>query len=490
MARQTKKTTTHRRPPREKWSFKDREPIAAQWVRPARAPYVDPKSLPENSEQRRRWEAAQSTRLNAAHWAPVNDRSINADLGDLLATMRARCIYEQANNGYVKHAIDTLGTDVVGQYGPTLRVQPADSAYTHQLERIWADWWAHPDVRGRSAGVEILKQCIRLLPTCGEYLVQITKSRRRGADELSLRLKTIHPRRLDQPTDRMADDYTNLGIQTDADGRPLTYYIVTDSTAKTAHTPVKARYIYHLFEEVEPDQLRGWPWLATCLEEIADLRDFDAEVLDAARMAADNAVLLQTRDPNLDPVEVNESTEIERRTISTLPPGWEARQMVPQQPATSYVEYHRERLRPLGLAMGQPLMILLADASNANYSSARFDDQTYGRGIQDLQAWTGRAFLSPLLAEVEQEARRLGLLKARRPAEVKVSWLWPKRPHVDPYKERMADKVALDGGFTDLGTVAASSGTDEDDLIAARKATNEKLAAAGLPPMGPTGPAV
>ncbi len=456
----------------------------ATWGQPkpveVRPGSVDPERI-------RRWEAADTNRLNKAHWAGVYSRSVNADLYRDLEILRTRAAYEAHNNPLVEGVISTHCVDLVGRDGPSLQVQTDDEAYNEALEALWRKWWLQPTLNPQVAGADLLRLWVRGLWINGEFLAQIVTGGQKG-DPVRLRLHPIHPRRLATPPAQAGDADVVLGVRVTREGVPLQYWI-SDPKRYGAFTlstgsfsPIPADMILHGFLHVEEDQQRGIPWLACCLQEVADLRDYDAQVLDAARAAADQAVLLHTKHPDAPYIEVNESTEIERRSISTLPPGWEATQLTPQQPSTQYIDYRCEKMSAIGRPVSMPLMIVRLTSQKYNYSSARFDGQVYQRALKVLQAWMARQSLNPLVDAIAREASLSDAL-LERPEVVRYVWTWPGAPHVDPLKERNAEKVGLETGTLPYGDALAGQGKDLDTTIAQRAAENKKLIAAGLPPI-------
>lgn len=420
----------------------------------------------------RRWEAADTSRLNRSHWRKANDRTINHDLVSDLKTLAARSQYEIANNPNVEGLIKTHAIDVVGERGPKLQVQSTDAKYDLLLEQGWKTWFKKPDVNGILSGVDILRLWIRSLWARGEYVAQIVPADPDVPSEspVTFRLHAIHARRLATPPALIGDPLVALGIRRTRTGRPTAYFIdqQIDSVLydlSYQYDEIPAAQILHDFLELEPGQVRGVPWLGPALQDIADLRDYDTEVLDAARMAADNAVLLHTEHPDAPYMQAQESVEIERRTISTLPPGWKASQMKPEQPTTSYREFRHERLRNVGRLVNMPLMMVLLDASKHNYSSARLDSQTYQRGNTTTQTRFEERALERLVAMVERDMQLQSKLPLRPRGEVKHVWVWPKAPHVDPGKEAAAETERLKAGTITRTEVCASRGVDYEQVV-------------------------
>jgi lambda family phage portal protein len=450
----------------------------------------------------RRWEAADTNRLNKAQWQNAHGQTINVDLLNHLEPLRARAALEVSRNPTLEGVINTFCTDVVGRNGPTLQVQSDDPAYNAALEQVWKDWFCEPDLRRIQGGVDILRSCVRGLWINGEFLLQkVTATAAATAaapSPIAMRLKSIHPRRLATAPELAGDASMVMGVRQTFDGEPLEYSIGQPIpfgafliyTGKFSQVP--ARDVIHRFMVIEEDQARGVPWLATPLQAVADLRDYDAQVLDAARQAADQAVYWYTDHPDANYIEVNETTDIERRTQTTGPPGWKPAMLNPTQPATNYIAYRSERQSEMGRPVGMPLMMIRLDSSGHNYSSARFDGQIYLRGLEALEGWLERRTLNGLVRDVEAEARLYAAMNPRwmyaaalrrRPARVDLAWTWPKPPHVDPTKEGTAERIGLENGTLPYSDALAARGSDLETVIAKRKRENQMLADAGLPPL-------
>ncbi|MBK8916472.1 MAG: phage portal protein [Phycisphaerales bacterium] len=461
------------------WSGATSEP----WFRRANSARLAP------DERERRFDAAKTTRLNRHQWPADQGATVNQDLELDLPTLRQRCFHEMCHNAFVEGAIATHVTDVVGPDGPVLEIDSQQQPdYAERLKRIYGDVAAVADAAGQHSLVELLQQDVRLLWWAGEFIDQLVDvDETQAVQGVTIRIHPVHPRRLKNPL-TVGNGRTMMGIDRDRIGRPVTYYLEDFDTdqqtlagrAGLAETAVPAAHIIHGFRELEPGQARGVPWLTPSLEAINDLRQCDKEILDAIRSAAYFGVMLYTEHHSAKYLEVNESVDMERRTIRSCPPGWKPEQMTPQQPTTPYLEYRMERQREIGRQANMPLMIVRLSSERHNYSSARFDGQRYDRGNKCLQAWLTRIKLQRLLKLIERQAQLAGTLPKTRPADLKVQWIWPVSPHVDPQKEANAWETLLRIGIVSEQDAAAAMGKNYETVVALRAAAKQLRQAAGL----------
>ncbi len=438
----------------------------------------------------RRWESAETNRLNRAHWqnAGLGDMStINADLYEQLPMLRARCTYEAYNNPLVEGAIETHMTDVAGPDGPTMQVQSSSEAYNKAREQVWQEWFAMPDFNGVLSGVDLIRLWVRMLWTCGEFLDQIVTDYS-ASGPVKMRILDLHPTRLESPLGMTTDPDVMLGVRRSREGRPKQYYISEPQPfgaylVNASHNPISPDFILHRFKIFEAGQVRGFPWLSSSLQSVGDLRDYDSQVMDAARAAADKETLLYSDHPDAPFFSANETTTIQRRQTTTLPPGWKPWQGAASQPAAVYIDFRKERQREIGRPANMPLMKIRLGSEDHNFSSARFDGKVYERSLMVLQSWLVRGGLGRLEAEVAREAELSGAIPPRPKGQVIAGFTWAKPPHVDPEKEMAAYQVAMEIGAMDYSDVAAAIGTDVQTLIAKRQRTMAMLETAHLPPM-------
>ena len=406
--------------------------------------------------QRTHYESADTDRLNEAHWALANETPANVDLAYQLPIMRSRANHESANNPTVEGLMLSHTLAVAGEDGPLLDLQGDDEAadrWCEEAEQVWEAWCAVADASGGLSLASLIKQWNLSCWKNGEWLEQLVNEEPQfsvaGVPEL--RLHGIEPQRLMTPTQDIANPDVVLGIRRNKMRRPIEYYISKDyihNMLSSGGNWIAAANIMHGFDAVQAErgQARGVPWIQSGLPTAADGRDYDTQVLDAARSAADANIIAFTRHPDAEFADnVPAQIAYRRRMINFLAPGWETQQTTPAQPGAQYKDHRQELHGDLGKPRGVPSMITRLDARDHNYSSARFDYQLLGESAKHVRATLYNPRLRRLVRLVIGEAILMGILRPA-PAKVLLQWVWPSLPEIDELKSAEAEQMYMRNG--------------------------------------------
>ena len=450
-----------------------------------RGEYIDVKG---SNEGLRRFDSAGSNRINSALWTYAHGQSINVDLFESLENLQARCAWEAANNALVDGAIETLAVDVFGEKGPTLRVLSASKRFNNLLESVWRDVWEMPDPNGRISGVEGGYTWIRSLCTAGSFLNVYANTDREGPVKFGW--SSVHARRLGGSSVHAGDPNVAFGQKLNDAGKVLEYYIRRQSQngiglydAFDVET-IPARFVQHRYKIHEPEQLTGIPWLSSCLDTVANLRQYDHFVMEAAKLAANSASSLETSNPEfaVDPTDLTNTTlDWEPTSVNIAPKGWKWVNHQSTQPSAEYNSFRHERLRELGLSLGMPLMMILLSSADSNFSSAHYDGAVYMRRIKAIDSWLSLRTLRPLVKEVVKEQR---FSRVSIPSDYQLMWSWPVPPYVNPEKQKKADRIDLEDGTKSVQQLIVESGGDPDVVLKEREEYIAECESRGLP-LGP-----
>jgi hypothetical protein len=457
---------------------------------PEAMPIADRESATAATWGARRWEGADTDRLNEAHWLYAQDESINAWLATQLPILRGRSCYEAKNNPIVLGTLATHSDDIVGPDGPKLQVQSDDSAYNDALERTWADWAYAPTHLPNVSFASLLKLWIKGLWKAGAFLGQIiTLPDAEGP--VKMRIRPLSTRRLDTPAQLIGNPNVFMGVEYDALGRPIRYWIadqagIGTSTPSTTFSPIPADLIIHEYIREEEDQGSGIPLLASGLQSVADLRDFDDATMDQARDAASRGGILQCKRTDVPAYTIPEQTTVQRSTIKMAPPGWEYAPFDSGSPPVQYPDYRAEKHLDIGRPASMPRLLVRLDASKHSWASARLDIDTFRRAAGCLQAWLGGSerscgTLNRLVDEVRKEARFSVPALRKKPARVTYQWSWVPLPDVEPEKQNSADEIGLRNRTFTLTDVLTRRKKTVDQHIEELRREREAFEAADLP---------
>ena len=435
----------------------------------------------------RHWDAAETTEENRSQWLKADGRTINEILLAEYETICSRATLEARRNPTVEGVIKSHATDVVGERGPGLQMQTDDDAWNTEAEQIWEEVSKSIDGSGKLSLGEWLRQDMYQSWVAGDMICQIVDDPD-APSPIKVRVHPIAPARLRSPLTRPPNTEMMLGIERNRLGRPLRYHIADEvlgeyGVPRITLTAVPAKDILHYFEMLEPGQVRGWPRLASCLQAISDLREYDAAVLDAAKVAAMMAVIMYTANEGAYPEENPADVQLKRMGITRLPTGWQAQGLNPTQPSAQNTEFRAERSRELGRSVGMPLMQVRLDSSGHNYSSARFDAQIYQKANRVIQSSLEIHRVRPVMELVLSEAMERRMLAPRVLRSKEITCRWPQPPHVDPVKEAMAQRIRLENRTLSPQMACDSDGTDFETIAKQWKRANEILKQNGLPEM-------
>jgi capsid protein len=348
--------------------------------------------------------------------------------------------------------------------------------------------WAMPDPLGMSSGADCMRTWVRSLCITGSYITVEANVKREGP--VAFGWQCIDVRRKETPPERAGDPLIAFGTRYNELGRAIEHYfrrrtVTPNQWQSVEYTTLPDEVVQVRYEMVEPEQIAGVPWLASCLETIADLADYDKYELEAAKIQTQMSALIQAAHPELvvDPVDVaaGETFQLQHGAITAIPAGWVASFPSSTHPSGEYRTFRHERLRDLGLALGMPLMMILLSSAESNFASAHYDGAVYLRRLKARQAWIERSTLNKFVEQVVVELILAGIVA--RTKRYTCKWTWDVPPYVNPEKQRSADRMAMEDGALPLSEYCAQMGLSFEEVVATRARDNEILEEAGLPPV-------
>ena len=405
------------------------------------------------------YDVAQTTVENSRHWSNADGLdAVTANSVGTRKTLLKRSRYEVKNNCYARGIINTLANDTIGT-GPRPQVLSKDSDINARCEAAWTAWAHSITLAEKLRTMRIAKG------QDGEaFGIKFTNS---ALSPVSLDFRLIE---CDQVTSPFAGatKYTD-GIRFDANGKPAAYYVLNEHPGiftgrLDSGKDIAAEFIMHWFRTDRPGQIRGVPEITPALPLFAQLRRYTLAVISAAELAAEWTIFLHTNNNAgeliADAGAENDFTtmEVERGMATTLPEGWLANQLKPEQPATTYDMFKKELLNEIARCFNMPYNIAAGNSSGYNYASGRLDHQTYYKYIAVEQSQCESVVLDDLFNEWLAEWRLVTGIPENLP--MPHQWMWEGHEHVDPAKEATANQTNLASLSTNLKRIYAARGLD------------------------------
>ena len=400
------------------------------------------------------------------HWANADAFAADAALSpSVRRTLRNRARYERANNSYLAGISATLANDLIGT-GPRLQLDSGDAEADRIVERLFFDWGWCVDLPAK------LRTMREALVTDGEaFALMITNPRLGGGVTLDMRL--VEAEMVATPTELMSQTITpegNVvdGVEFDQIGNVVAYQVLSYHPGANFRVNtldfqrVPAAQMVHWFKASRPGQHRGVPQVAPALKLFGQLRRYTEAVIAAAETAADLAAFIHSNSPaaEVDEVDAFAALEIQKRTLTTLPEGWDISQLKAEQPTTQYPAFVRAILGEIARCLQLPYNVAALDSSSYNYASGRMDHQVHAMNQRVERDQLERTMLDRVLAAWVNEASLAGILPEGMPpfSEWNWGWVWDGKDHVDPGKEANAAETRLRTLTTTLASEYARQG--------------------------------
>lgn len=411
------------------------------------------------------------------------------------------------NQGPMKGVIDQKAVYSIGRaWNP--KFTGTDLAWGAQAEQwLREEWYPMADARG---SMYDFKTDLYLSSVCtdrdGEIFIHLTE-----ADTGWPQIQLIPAHMIGQ-RDRSDDTvdsgpYKGLsisqGVVTNNVGRPVAYHML--GPTPDADEYVSARDLIQVYDPEWPDQLRGFPMFMHALLDLKDLRQIQGYEKIAAEMMASYGILEWNEQgaPDMDPASIlrsgvnNGQFAMPDVAVQSVAGGGNAKffrsnsgskleGLKNDRPGDAVENFMDRLIRNACVGAGWPFE-LTWDASKLGGANVRLLIAKAMRAVEDRQDLI-RPVAKRVVGYAVAKAIKQGVL-AGSDEWYKWSFTMPARMTADYGREAAADLADLEAGVTELGDILGEEGKDLDEFIARRKRTNEKLVAAGLPPIATVEPA-
>lgn len=439
---------------------------------------------------RRDFDGARIDRLTAG-WQSSN-LAINEELRNNLDGLRVRSRDLAKNNEFAAKFIAMVSNNVVGPEGFIFQSRATepdgkpDQQARKAIEAFFWDWMrpGHCEVSGKFHFVDVQRILATAWARDGEYLVRELIGP--GFGPYGYQLELLDVQRIDTTYNRARTVSQNaivMGVEIDAWRRPVNYHLRgVGSDGSATRDVIPADQIIHRFKAMEPEQVRGYPWMHAAMRRLHDLNGYREAAVIAARIGASKMGMYITPDGNPAGIGLPDgaadngrfSQEVEPGMFEVAPAGYDFKTFDPTYPHEQFEAFNKATLRGVASGFGVSYPSLGSDLSDVNFSSLR------GGLLEERDAWMAiqNSFINDFLAIVVERLIAWALLGGKillpngtpLPA-AKLSkfqahiwqprrWAW-----VDPKKDIEAAILGIENCLDSPQRVAASQGRDIEDVL-------------------------
>src|SRR5690606_32302224 len=232
-----------------------------------------------------RYEGAAEGPRSASWDAP--DSGVNTLVMPALRNLRSRSRAATRNDPYAYSAIDKRVSNLIGT-GITPRPQLKDDALRHQMQDLWSDWVDEADADGLTDFYGVQALVARTVETSGECFIRLRPRRLSDGYAVPLQVQVLAPEFV--PHDKFQalgnGNSIRAGIEFNRIGQRVAYWMYRahpgDSYGQHVGynqlVRVPAAQVLHIYEPLEPGQLRGAPRLTPVLKRPRSLDTSDDAV--------------------------------------------------------------------------------------------------------------------------------------------------------------------------------------------------------------------
>jgi lambda family phage portal protein len=455
--------------------------------------------------QQQRTLLAALTTNDTASWQ-ADGLHVNASTEAGLAVVRARSRDAALNNPWAKRFTGMVLRNVLGpkgvRYQSRVRVGSTGALNTSindRLEAAWKTWGrrGNCDVTGQYSWAQVQRLALRHWAVDGESFIRLLPGRGPHAFQVQVLPPEMVP--LNTRSDLGDGRKVRQGIEVDAEGRVLAYYVRTDSAAldslgvfEATATPrglrrVPAAEMLHLFTPEQAGQLRGIPWMAAGLKPAYQAQDFASAGLNKARESAKRGGWIEG-DPDLAPPPGASQMDglsdgkdasgtpfqtLQDGTWERLPDGLKATAFESDYPNIEYGQFIKDCLRNVASAFECAYITLGNDLEAVNYSSGQLgleDERTLWKTLQhrfseeDFCAPVHRMWLRyALLAAPGLSGLNYDRLEQYADA---AAWQCHRWTPLDRLKHIEAQRSGIEGRITSPQREIVANGDDPDEVLA------------------------
>lgn len=474
------------------------------------------------------WDGARSDLRELRSWNPGEGSAVTDNLGDL-PYLRNRVRDLVRNAPLAAGARQTVRMGVVGAglqlYPRVVRgllerragLTPAAlDAFERDASELWWAWSDSTscDIRASRRFRALTAQVFAAAWTDGDCLV-VRRHALRPLDPLSLKLQLIEADRLSTPPELRHDPRVIDGVEHDADGMPVAYYVEEVHPGERFVRPGARRWrrveatvagiprvlhVRNLSADDRIGSIRALPSLAPVIVLLKQLARYSHAELTRNVVASSVTAFIETQDganatsTGLAPINPDDlpahawEYKLEAGAVVELEPGKKMTLAAPPGPAATFDPFTNHLLSQMGAAINVPRELIIRHFS-ASYSASRAAVNFAYEAFAIMRGWLEDDFVAPVYEWFVHEAVAMGLLAAPgffadplvRKAFLNFRLTGPVAPQLDPLKEAVAaDQRMRSLLSTREEETAQTTGGDWGDNLAQLAKERQQIRDAGL----------
>lgn len=389
------------------------------------------------------------------------------------------------------------------QDGLKLDPQTGDDELNDDLESRFAEWAGDPDqcdITGENSFNKLAELVLRSALLDGDVIALATKGGH---------LQLVEAHRLRTP--RNTKKNVVNGILLDDNRRRLEYWLtkddispnvalnlVSDVVQYPARDAAGNKQVFHVFKQKRISQTRGVSAFAPAFDCLGMFEDINFAKLVQQQVVSCFAIFREREIDSLAdaPAPLGESysetlTDGSQRTIQGIAPGMEIRGapgekisgFSPAVPNQEFFQHVKLILTLIGNNIGLPLVMVMMDASETNFSGYRAAVEDARKGFRRNQRWMAEQFHQNVYAwKLRQWMAEDSTLRNK---ESKLGrkfyahrWNSPTWQYIEPLKDAQADLLRVRNALISPRRMHAENGCEWDDI--AEEIVADNVMAIGL----------
>lgn len=439
----------------------------------------------------------------------------NAITAQDAATLRNQARHLERDLDLARGVLNTLVQNIVGtgidvEPAPRLPGQPINEELAQQLDQLFVDWWERPEVTFRHDAGGMQRLLARSWLRDGEALFQHVQGYNNGLNHGSVVPYSVEMIEADLLPLGMRDQARNIeqGIELNAWGRPLAYHILKAhpsdayayARAETKRVPADRMEHIALVDRI--GQLRGLSILASAMNRLEDIKDYEDSERIAAKVAASLTAFIKKGVPQdfgqggdggeasglLTPGgdrPYRDMRMVPGLIMDDLLPGEDIGLIDSKRPNPNAAPFREGQLRAVSRGVSTTFSSL-AGNYNGTYSAQRQELIEQWAAYAVLGEWFIAQAVRPMWRKFVESAYMAGLIKLPRGwTDLRylsaATFVRPAMPWINPLHEVQALEIQEDRIWLPTSEIIRRRGGDPRDVLQQQAAWHRQRETAGLP---------